>query len=373
MMQAPSRPGLPWYKQAGLLRLLLVGYGALVFLLQFHSSLLDRHRFLAVIVYVGLLLGGYLGFKAAQYTHEKRGKPQVDLLVLSALASLIALGVVYAKFAVMPARVEFVHPFETVSFTGAAQPLSGALYLPKDYQAAVLLAHDLGSCSRSQAMATLADQFAQDFAVLTLDMPGQGRSGGKAGLADSLALVAAAQYLQQRCKSKPLVGVAFGLSCADLLSAYAQGAPFAALILVSPPYSTDRMKVYRERIQRPLSRFMLRILGVRTAKPFACPAPEEALEGLNHKLPPLLVIAGEEDRVFAPSEAEALLKAAPFPHKRLELLQGTHGEALFAAQPERFYSTCRKWLGEVLYLDLPARQNPKPVKAPTTPAKPSGK
>lgn len=336
---------LRWYLQPRLTGSLLLSWGALVWYLQANTLVLDLARIKALLAYIMLLLLAWLALASAQHTREVTGQGRPLLVVASSLATLLALGVIYAKLTVLPETVPFVHKFEQVELPAEGGAVSGYYFSPKAPRSAVLMVHDLGAQSHTPAMATLADQLAQQHAVLILDLPGHGRSGGQAGGDVAPLLLEAVSLLKQRSAGAPVVGLGVGFGAIYLLAAERAAPAFQSLVLVSPAYSEALVQQFCTRSEGPVVRYMYRVAGIRMARKVTCAAPETLLASTK-AFPRTLLIAGKSDGVFPPSEAEHIQKQLPAGVAKLELLPGSHGEALYADQPDEFYSLIEKWLAE---------------------------
>ncbi len=189
---------------------------------------------------------------------------------------------------------------------------------PPGTDLAVLLAHGFAANRRKPAYARLADALATRGPVLSLDLRGHGRSGGRCTWGQREALDVAAGVAWLQAVGHPRV-VTLGLSmgATAVLYAAAQGAPVAAVIAVSgPAWIRDRAATPAlERLEttwrRPLRRHLLRlVLGVDLVDPRDWQAPDHPVQSAGTLGVPLLVVHGQDDAYFPMGDAEALHAAA---------------------------------------------------------------
>lgn len=204
-----------------------------------------------------------------------------------------------------------------------------ASYLPGPAAAApaVVLAHGFAASGAKPAYALLADRLAGFAHVLALDLRGHGRSGGASTLGDREALDVAAGVAWLRAFGHDWVA-AMGLSMGATAVLHAcwqagrQGAGAAAdaAVLVSAPAwfrdepETLAMRRLKSAWETPWKRHAMRMaLGVRLVAPATWSSPPQPVELVRAVGAPLLVVHGEDDAYFPPTDGQALAAAAPPP------------------------------------------------------------
>lgn len=183
---------------------------------------------------------------------------------------------------------------------------------------AVVLAHGFAAHRRKPAYAALADELSAAFHVLTLDLRGHGRSGGRSALGgtEHLDLEAARAWLaDQGHACVAAVGVSMGAT--SVAHALSQGLAFDAVVLVSGPAwlhqppRTAPMQRLDALWRSPVARWGLdRLLGVALVPPETWPRPPDPVEAVRGVGTPVLVVHGVDDPYFPLADAEALAAAA---------------------------------------------------------------
>jgi hypothetical protein len=222
----------------------------------------------------------------------------------------------------------------------------GAWYLPargeKDERAAVLVFN--GNAGNRADRAGLAEAFSREgFSVLLFDYRGY---GGNAGRPDEPGLLedarAARRWLERRVDPERIVyfGESLGTAVAIALAAEA---PPAALVLRSPFPSLVEVarRHYPFLPVRPLLRDRF-----------------ECLDRVRRARSPVLVIAGERDRIVPPSLSRKLFEAAGEP-KRLWILPGADHNDPSLVGGERLVSEAARFAREAL--SSPARPEEGPL------------
>jgi uncharacterized protein len=183
-----------------------------------------------------------------------------------------------------------------------------------------VLAHGFAARADKPAYARLADGLAARFGVLSLDLRGHGGSAGQCTFGDDEALdvEAAVRWLREN-SGGPVVLVGVSMGGTAVLHALARGLDVEAAALISTPAFFGRTSTPPLAQLDDLWRsgWKRRALAVATGVRLRGP---EHWNGLEHPVDlaartdvPLLVVHGEDDHFFPPSDAEALVGAAGGP------------------------------------------------------------
>jgi uncharacterized protein len=200
-------------------------------------------------------------------------------------------------------------------------------YLPGPVTGAatsVLLLHGFAANRRKPAYARLADGLAREVPVLALDLRGHGGSGGSCTLGDREAADVEAGLAWLRALGHGhVVTVGLSMGATSALHAASLGAPTDAVVAVSGPAwfrdvpETDPMRRLHAIWVRPVARAGLRVaLGVRLSGPDAWRSPPHPADMAAKVRVPLLVVHGDDDAYFPPSDADDLADAAAGPAVR---------------------------------------------------------
>jgi uncharacterized protein len=187
--------------------------------------------------------------------------------------------------------------------------------------AAVLLAHGFAANRRKPAYARLADGLARRLSVLSLDLRGHGGSAGRSTLGDREAedVLAGVAWLRGFGHQRVvLLGMSMGGTA--VLHAASRGAEVDGVIAVSaparfrdPPHEGPMRRlhaIWESPFQR---RAMQAAVGVRLAGPEAWSGPPHPVEMAADITSPLLVVHGEDDGYFPPTDGADLVAAAGGP------------------------------------------------------------
>jgi uncharacterized protein len=184
--------------------------------------------------------------------------------------------------------------------------------------AAVLLVHGFGAHRRKPAYARLADGLGSRLPVLALDLRGHGDSGGWSTLGDREAhdVAAGIRWLRHVGHQRVVVvGLSMGATAA-MHAATGVEEP-EALVLVSatsrfrPTPETEPMRRLAAVWRSPSRRRALRLaVGVRLAGPEAWGPPPHPVQLVARSGRPVLVVHGDDDPYFPPSDAHELVAAS---------------------------------------------------------------
>ncbi len=196
----------------------------------------------------------------------------------------------------------------------------GATWLPGPAPAApaVVLCHGFGARASKPAYARLADHLAGHLHVLTLDMRGHGRSGGRTTLGDRERFDVAAGVDWVRTRGHATVGlVGVSMGATSVLHAAASGVEAAGVVVVSGPAEFDdppqtaAMQRLRRLWDSPAARFGMQVgLGIRLIHPDRWDRPDHPHELAARVAAPVLVVHGRDDHFFPPAAAERLAAAS---------------------------------------------------------------
>lgn len=191
---------------------------------------------------------------------------------------------------------------------------------PRAGAPSAVLAHGFAARADKPAYARLADGLAARFGVLSLDLRGHGRSAGECTFGDDEAhdIVAAVRWIRET-SGGPVVLVGVSMGGTAVLHALARGLEVEAAALISTPALFGRTSApplaQLDGLWR--SAWKRRALAVATGVRLRGP---EHWNGLDHPVDlaartdvPLLVVHGEDDHFFPPTDAEALAGAAGGP------------------------------------------------------------
>lgn len=217
-------------------------------------------------------------------------------------------------------------PHALVGLTAADGTRLAGSYLagPATTSTAVLLLHGFLAHRRKPAYAALADELADRFPVLALDHRGHGASAGRSTLGDHEAedVAAGVAWLRRHGRAHVVV-VGASMGATSALHAVARGTTPDALVTISAPAwfreegESAALAQLRRIWERPLTRAGVRaVLGVRVAGPAAWRAPPHPAEMAASVRIPWLVVHGDDDHYFPPSDADVLHAAAPGPAVR---------------------------------------------------------
>lgn len=220
----------------------------------------------------------------------------------------------------MPAATELLPGAEEVAFETSDGLLLGGWFLPAPggRAAATVLVFN-GNAGNRSFRAPLAAALAREgFAVMLFDYRGYGGNPGKPSEPGLLADARAArEWLDSRTDVDPDRVVLFGESLgAAVALASAVERPPAALVLRSPFTSLA-----------DVGRAHYPFLPVRWLLADVYPSIDR-VAGLDC---PLLVVAGDRDRIVPTAQSRALYEAAPDRNKRLLLLEGGHNDVALLA------------------------------------------
>jgi len=249
------------------------------------------------------------------------------LLVLLGAASLWLLGSSLIAVAPHPVALPPALGAQPLSLAAGPGQVVAASFVPaRDGvgRGGVLLLHGNRS-DRRQMAARARFLHEQGYAVMLIDLPGQGASTSPAvtfGLLEAEGVRAALEALRRRVPGKRIGVIGVSLGAASLV--LCKDCPPVDAAVLESMYPTieeaveDRLRMRLGAAGVPLSRLLLwqlpLRLGIRTSEL----RPIERMDQLDM---PLLVVAGSEDRHTLLAETERIYAAAKAP-KSLWVVQG---------------------------------------------------
>ncbi|MEX2504954.1 MAG: alpha/beta fold hydrolase [Egicoccus sp.] len=193
---------------------------------------------------------------------------------------------------------------------------------PSDAPGAVLLLHGFAANRRKPAYARLADGLSRACGVLALDLRGHGGSAGQCTWGDHEVedVRAGLRWLQAYgYRRVALLGLSMG-GTAAIHAAASEDLGIDVLATISAPAwfhqppPTEPLQRLHAVWHSPVRRAALRAgLGVSLATPRLWRDPPHPVEMARDVTVPWLLVHGEDDDYFPPTEAEALAAAAPGP------------------------------------------------------------
>jgi len=221
----------------------------------------------------------------------------------------------------------FSFPADTVRLRTADNVEIVAYHHRGHRDAAVVIAHSLGSCAHRRSLGRLADRLRPVADPLLVDLRGHGASGGVVDGREWLDLSACAAYARDSGYGRVhLVG--FSLGALAALKLVAEERCAASVTAISPLGPKDTLNRAVMLYGSWVGRVATRLHGGRLARPGQARAADFPLgQDLAPAMArtPLLVVGTERDFLFTNRDAEAVYAAAPEP-KALLLLPGRrHG------------------------------------------------
>lgn len=200
-------------------------------------------------------------------------------------------------------------------------------FVPGAGKGAILLLHGIRA-DRRQMLGRARFLAASGYAVLLVDLPGQGASRAPAvtfGLKEADGVQAALAWLRGQAPGQPLgvIGVSLGAASFMLCTTCPQ---VDALVLESMYPSIeeaveDRLRMRAGILATPLSKLLLWQLPLRLDIQPAQLRPIDAMAGLRT---PVLVAAGDQDRHTTIAETRRIFAAAPEPKALWEVRGAAH-------------------------------------------------
>ncbi|MDX1657281.1 MAG: alpha/beta fold hydrolase [Nitriliruptorales bacterium] len=216
----------------------------------------------------------------------------------------------------------FDTPHQHVTLVAADGTEIGASYLagPTADAPAVVVCHGFAAHREKPAYARLADRLRRGVHVLTLDHRGHGTSNGVSTLGvDEWQDVAAAVGWFSDRGQRTIVPVGVSMGGAAVLQALAAGVEVSAAVLVSTgayrgrvrrPGLADLDEVVRHPVKRTLWQWLV---GFRFVHPSELDAAPDPIAHAVDVRVPALIVHGEDDDYFPPSDADQLADAIPAP------------------------------------------------------------
>ena len=216
----------------------------------------------------------------------------------------------------------FDTPHEHITLIAADGTEIGASHLegPAADAPAVVVSHGFAAHREKPAYARLADRLRTAVHVLALDHRGHGTSNGTStlGVEEWQDVAAAVAWFSDR-GHRQIVPVGVSMGGAAVLQALAAGVEVSAAVLVSTgayrgrvrrPGLADLDEVVRHPVKRTLWQWLV---GFRFVHPSQL---DRAADPIAHAVDvrvPTLIVHGEDDDYFPPSDADHLADAIPAP------------------------------------------------------------
>lgn len=266
-----------------------------------------------------------------------RRHPVIYLITLAMLACAAALWMMGSLLiAVTPKEVALpALDAEAITLHAGPGQAVAASYLAGEGRGAILLLHGIRA-DRRQMVQRARFLHQQGYAILLIDLPGQGASTADAvtfGLAEAEGVRAALAELRRRNQGQRIGVIGVSLGAASLVLCRDCG-PLDAVVLESM-YPTieeavvDRLKLRFGAAGGPLSELLLMQLPLRLG------ISREQLRPIDHigsLKAPVLIAAGSEDQLTTLPETQRLFQAAADP-KELWLVPGAGHVDLHAFSP----------------------------------------
>ncbi len=278
--------------------------------------------------------------------------------LLPALLVLILLGAAatwLAGSSLIAVRRQQVGPApwpqaQPVSLAAGADARAEGWFLEGAGRAAVLLLHGIGSDRRSM-LARARFLHAQGYAVLLVDLPGQGESLAPAvtfGLREAEGVRTALEWLRRQAPGQKIGVIGTSLGAASLV--LCRDCPPVDAVVLESMYPTieeaveDRLRMRLGPFGKPLANLLLWQLPLRLDIAATELHPIARLPGLKA---PVLIAAGSADRHTTLPETMRLFAAAREP-KSLWVVEGAEHVDLHEYAPAEY----ERRIGEFLALHL---------------------
>ncbi len=210
-----------------------------------------------------------------------------------------------------------------ISFAAAGDPPVAAWYAPGTNRAAVILVHGVGA-DRSALVAETRFLADAGFAVLALDLPGQGASGGETfwGVPERRAISAAVDWLGQRPEVDPRRIGAFGMSMGSyvLVQAAALDQRLRAVVLGACPHDVVEFNWEATSRWGWLSQLPT-YWALRAGGTPVDMLPKDIIASIAPR--PIMILHGDLDGLIPVSTARLMFAAAHEP-KELYIVHGAH-------------------------------------------------
>lgn len=276
------------------------------------------------------------------------------LLFLLGVATLWLLGSSLIAVAPQPVTLPAALGAQPLSLAaGPGQRVAASFVPARDGvgRGGVLLLHGNRS-DRRQMAARARFLHQQGYAVMLIDLPGQGASTAPSvtfGLLEAEGVRAALEELRRRVPGKRVGVIGVSLGAASLV--LCKDCPPVDAAVLESMYPTieeaveDRLRMRLGAVGVPLSRLLLWQLPLRLGIPTSELRPIERMGELRM---PVLIVAGSEDRHTLLAETERIHAAAREP-KSLWVVQGAVHEDLHEYVPAEYESRIGAFLAQ--YLD----------------------
>ena len=218
-------------------------------------------------------------------------------------------------------------------------------YAEKGGDSVVIIAPGWCMTKNSRSFREIADTFAQEFDVLSIDFRGHGKSGGfyTFGAKETKDMDAAVEFCS---KYKNIFLTGYSLGAMTALNCASYNPRITKVIAVSPPcdFSKIENQMYKkEAWLETFKKFELkRFLSIRPSIiPHKKIKPIDIADKISS---PVLFIAGKKDPTVHFWHTQELFNKAKCT-KHLELFEdGIHAEDIFLYHKEEFTKLCMDWL-----------------------------
>ncbi len=240
------------------------------------------------------------------------------------------------------------HRLKTVD----GQEIGAWLVVGSEEPPSVLLIHGIGA-SRSACLSRAKMLVAQGCSVLMISLRAHGDSTGDfndMGYSARHDIVAAVEFLERRRPGKPIIVHGLSMGGAAAVFASSELAHRVQGYILESPYRNLKVAV-RHRTENALPPLLDRIayLGLLVVSPLVLPdlektSPVDAISGIPADVP-VLILAGGEDPVARPDEAQAILDRVRS-HGKLIIFEHAGHMNFPETYPDLYQQSVLEFLGE---------------------------
>ena len=228
--------------------------------------------------------------------------------------------------------------------------LSVDVYHHNAHETAIIICPGFFQSKDTLTFQRMSRALAKDYDVIAMDFRGHGRSSGLFTFSalERADLDAVLQWAQPRYRQLGLIGFSLGGATAIHVVSR-QPAQVKTLVAVSAPSSFEEIefKFWTPEAMRTGVQGLEAGAGCRPGNLLLKKErPIDTIRSVREV--PIFLIHGTHDVIIGVDHSRRLFTAAPEP-KRLEIIErGSHAEALFRDEPERFISLVSAWLTQTL-------------------------